>query len=278
MRTVDSAVYTKEYYLNDCTHYQEFVESNGKVLGDRFVKLLPFLQIKPGMRILDVGSGRGELCIYAAMQGAEAVGVDYSQAAIELSQKAIKDLPKEVASRISFVQAPVSKMKFKKNSFDLVVCVEVLEHLYPEEIEIMLKAVTSALKPGGRAIFHTAPNHWFNQYGYRYWSYPVGSLLISVFNTFMGKHYPGMQKPSTLRTESHKVMHVNEPTYFSLKRHFANYPLDFSIGSLNITAVKPVLSWKDRLFNLITYFHPLSKYVPFTILFGDDFLVQAKKR
>jgi len=277
MRTVDSKVYTKKYYLSDCTHYQEFLRSNGLELGDRFVKLLPYVKIKPGMRMLDVGSGRGELCIHAASKGAEAVGIDYSAAAINLANEAKKKLPKKIQSLLQFNKVAVTKIDFPADYFDIVVCVEVLEHLYPEEIELMLEKVFGSMKPGAIAIFHTAPNKLFNSYGYRYWSYPVGNLLIKLSNLITGNHYPTMQHPDTLRTESHKVMHVNEPTWFSLRKHFNRKGFEVKIRSLNITAVKPVLSWKDILFNVMVYFDPISRKFPLNVFFGDDFLIWVKK-
>lgn len=278
MRTVDSRVYTKNYYLSDCTHYQEFNRSGGIELGDRFVKLLPFLSIEPGMTVLDIGSGRGELCIYAARKGASAVGIDYSAAAVALANNVRNKLPGTIKRRLQFIKVPVTEIDFPKNYFDVVVCVEVLEHLYPEEIEIMLKKVEKCLKPGGRAVFHTAPNRWFGDIGYRYWSYPVGTWLIRISNFLTGNNYPSMQPPETLRTASHKVMHVNEPTWISLRDQFNNSGFDYSVRSLNITMIKPVLSWKDKLFNAIAYFHPLSTKFPFNMIFGDDFLVVATKR
>jgi cyclopropane fatty-acyl-phospholipid synthase-like methyltransferase len=278
MRTVDSNVYTKKYYLSDCNHYQEFVRSGGKELGDRFEQLLPYLNIQPGMKILDVGSGRGELCFYAATLGAEVTGVDYSKAAIDLANEAKAKLSKPVQKRLQFIKVPVTEMNFPDNFFDLVICVEVLEHLYPEEIGVMLASIYKSLKVEGRAVFHTAPNKWFNDVGYRFWSYPMGNLTIRLSNLFTGNTYPLMQNPQTLRTDSHKIMHVNEPTWFSLKHEFSNQDWEFYIQSMNITMIKPVLSWKDAVFNAIAYFHPLSKKFPFNMMFGDDFLVLARKR
>jgi cyclopropane fatty-acyl-phospholipid synthase-like methyltransferase len=250
----------------------------GMELGERFEKLLPFLKIGPGMKMLDIGSGRGELCLYAARMGAEAMGIDYSEAAIDLSNQARRKLPVQQRKLVKFVNSRVTRMKLPDNYFDLAVCVEVLEHLYPEEIDGMLTLLDKALKPGARVVFHTAPNRWFNDFGYRYWSYPVGSLLIGIWNRLKTRQYPPMQLPSQLRTDSHRVMHINEPTWFSLKRHFNRLKWDYSIQSMNITMVKPVISWKDTLFNALAFLHPLSKKFPLNIFLGDDYLILVTKR
>ena len=102
--------------------------------------------------------------------------------------------------------------------------------------------------------------------------------MIKASNIFFGKRYPSMMHPDKLRTDSHHVMHVNEPTWFSLHHHFGQYDWNYKIRSLNITMVKPVLSWKDVVFNAVAFFHPLSKYFPLNLTFGDDFIVIVEKR
>jgi len=63
-------------------------------------------------------------------------------------------------------------------------------------------------------------------------------------------------------------MHVNEPDYFSLCRLFQKTGFRGSIYSTNITVSKPLISWKDRLYNMLVYLNPLSYYFPFNIIWG----------
>lgn len=275
MRTVNQAYYTKEYFLHECSNFAEFARSKGTLLGDRFQVLLPYLDIKPKMNILDIGSGRGEMCIFAATRGATAVGVDYSKAAIEIAEKAVALQSAKIQKRVSFIRQPVIEMNFKPRSFDYIISCEVLEHLYPEEIEVMLKKVKTYLKPGGKIIFHTAPNAWFNNFTYPYFCYPVGSLLIRLWNKVSKRTYPALLKPEKIHHKTDQYMHINEPTYFSLKHQFDRAGLRSQIFSTNVTVAKPVLSWKDRLYNSVVFLLPLSKRYPVNVLWGNDFVILA---
>ena len=54
-----------------------------------------------GSKVLDIGCGRGELLYYSAMRGAAyALGIDYSEAAVELAQETAKRLPLELRDRV----------------------------------------------------------------------------------------------------------------------------------------------------------------------------------
>ena len=64
MKRVDPSIYDKNYYLEHSYGFERMLER---------VKL--YLDIKPGMRVLDLGCGIGDLAFYMAEQGAEVVGV-----------------------------------------------------------------------------------------------------------------------------------------------------------------------------------------------------------
>lgn len=275
IRSVPSRVYTKDYYLHDCSNFNEFNTSGGDVLGDRFKALLPYLQVKPGMKVLDIGSGRGELAFYASSLGAKVIGIDYSKAAVELANQALAQKSASIRSKVKFIHGSINQIKLPPKSFDLIISVEVLEHLYPEEVTLMLQSTLEWLAPNGRFVFHTAPNRWFNDYTYPYFCYPVGSLLIKLSNAFTHSRYPQLENPKLLRTESHQVMHVNEPTYFSLSKAFKQSGLKYKIKSTNVTVNKPIISWKDKLYNLLVFGSPISNYFPFNILWANDFLITS---
>ena len=278
MRSVHPSVYTTAYYLSDCTGYQEFLQSGGKDLNDRFRILLSVLPFSPRKKVLDIGSGRGEMCVYAAQQGCTVIGVDYSRDAITLARKMLRTQPKHIQKRVQFIQSFITSLHFPSKSFDIIYSIETFEHLYPEELEILLSGVRKWLKDDGVFIVHTAPNRWFNDIGYPLYCHPMSKCLVHLWNSIFRTHYPHNAHPTKLRTESHHTMHVNEPTYFSLQSLFKKHRFSFTITSTNVTIQKPVLSWKDSLFNTLVYLMPLSKFLPFNIVFGNDFLVSAKKK
>ncbi len=272
MRRVDPNVYTTEYYLTDCTGYKEFKESLGEELEPRFSEIIKYLRITPGMRVLDIGCGRGEMVLYAAKRGAKAIGIDYATEAIKLAKLVLMKQKKEIAKNMQFLIMDAKKLKFSSNSFDLIIMTDVVEHLYPEELDNVFNECKRVLKPGGKMVIHTAPNRLFNDIGYRYYSYIVGRMVVSLWNVILKKTYAHIARPEVLRTDSHHIMHINEPSYFSLKRLFKKHNFEGRIVSSNITAKKPEISFKDTFFNAVVYFHPISKNFPLNVLWGSDFV------
>jgi len=102
--------------------------------------------IKPGMRVVDLGSGTGMVTqLLAELVGptGKVIGVDYSE---EQVKKARELLPAGV-SNVSFVAASATDTGLPKEAFDLVYCRFLLIHL--TEPELALKEMFNLLKPGG---------------------------------------------------------------------------------------------------------------------------------
>jgi len=271
-RRVNPKVYTKEYYLTDCTGHEEFKKTSGDSLEPRLQELIKYFKVKSGMRVLDIGCGRGEMVLFCAKNGADAVGIDYSKDAIKLAKHAQASKPEKLKAKMSFYTMDAKKMKFNDSSFDSVILTDVVEHLYPEELAIVFQEIKRVLKKNGTLVIHTAPNKWFNDFGYPYYSYPLSSFLLFFWNLISRKKYPNIARPQELRKDSHAIMHINEPTYFSLKNLYKTYRFQGEIISTNITAKKPEISMKDVIFNCLVFLHPLSKRFPYNVFFGSDFV------
>jgi 2-polyprenyl-3-methyl-5-hydroxy-6-metoxy-1,4-benzoquinol methylase len=100
--TVPPQYYTRDYYLGACGGHEEFLDSEGKELCPRLQRILDLVDIEPGMRVLDVGCGRGELVLHAALKGAWAVGIDYSENAVEIAGELRASQPDEIKHKMSF--------------------------------------------------------------------------------------------------------------------------------------------------------------------------------
>lgn len=272
MRRVNPKVYTKKYYLTDCTGHEEFKESHGKRLDIALSELTKHFSINKEMKILDIGCGRGEIVFYCAFKGAKSTGIDYSGASIELAEYARSKMPEKIRRNTKFIKMDAKNLKFIKSSFDLIIMSGVVEHLYPEELELVFEQIKRVLKPKGKLIISTAPNRIFNEITYKYYCYPVSAFWVSLWNKLTKSKYPNIAKPHDIRTESHHIMHVNEPTFFSLNNLYKKFSFNGTIQSTNITVIKQKLSIKDSLFNLFVFLHPLSTKFPLNILFGSDFI------
>lgn len=97
-------------------------------------------------RLLDIGSGRGELLRAAREAGWQAVGVDPSPAFARHAAR---------YSGVEVRELPVERCEFASESFDVVILAAVLEHLYnPDET---IAEIARLLRPGG-ALFVDVPN------------------------------------------------------------------------------------------------------------------------
>lgn len=129
--------------------YYYFYEANGwqKNWKQDIAKVLNKISydLKPE-RTLDVGCGSSPNINY--LYG-DRIGIDINEKAIEF----IKGY-----SSAQFQIGNVMDIPFSNDSFDMVVCVEVLEHLYPKEVEKAMSELARVLKPKGHAILAT-PNY-----------------------------------------------------------------------------------------------------------------------
>ncbi|HEY9833805.1 MAG TPA: class I SAM-dependent methyltransferase [Stenomitos sp.] len=104
------------------------------------------------LRVLDLGCGNGSLSHAIAQQGYDVVGVEDSEQGVTIAKKTFPDC--------HFIQASIYDLPYTdlQNSFDVVIAVEVIEHLfYPKELA---KAARKCLKPNGRLIL-TTPYHGY---------------------------------------------------------------------------------------------------------------------
>lgn len=203
---VPSVLYDEEYFLSVCEGYDTFNTSEGAYLSGRLAEALSVAGIAAGMVVLDVGCGRGEILRHTSKLGAVAYGIDYADAAVHLSRQ-VADAAEEAHS-IEVSRASALFLPFPDNSFDRVLLLDIVEHLYPDELRIALRETWRVLKPGGRIIIHTAPNVWYDRY-----AYPMVRLVRKLMG--QGMRYP--RDPRAIIPENVHV-HVNEQSLLSLWR------------------------------------------------------------
>lgn len=123
----------------------------GKLFLDNFlntvVKTIRPLNIDS---VLDVGCGEGFTLGRLSKEkiGKEFEGIEYDEGAIELSRK--------LYPRLSIRKGDIYDLPYKNNSFDLVVCTEVLEHL-----ENPKKAYRELVRVSRKYILLSVPNEPF---------------------------------------------------------------------------------------------------------------------
>lgn len=203
-KPLPSTLYTKEYFLNACEGYEEFVESQGERLSRRLGEAFAYAEVKPGMKVLDVGCGRGEILRHVTRLGARAYGIDYAEVAVQLSREATQN----EATPIGVYRTDAKRLPYPDNTFDRALMFDVVEHLYPWELHASLSDIQRVLKPGGMIVVHTAPNRWYDQYAYPF---------VRLIRRLQGKKYPA--NPRALNVEANVEVHVNEQSVVSLGQY-----------------------------------------------------------
>jgi SAM-dependent methyltransferase len=100
-----------------------------------------------GARVLDAGCGPGLYAEELVRRGADVVGVDASEAMVELARARLGD-------RAQILRADLSEpLPFPDASFDLVVCALVIHHL--NDREAFLHELFRVLEAGGHAVVST---------------------------------------------------------------------------------------------------------------------------
>ncbi|MBN1289472.1 MAG: methyltransferase domain-containing protein [Actinobacteria bacterium] len=203
-KKVPSSLYTREYFTTDCDGYDTFMESAGSI-PERIREAMDMAGDLKDRWVLDLGCGRGELVREAALRGANVIGIDYADAAIELARELLREIDPGVRSKIELLKADAGCIPFSSGSFDVVFMVDVYEHLTPGEIEIVLEQIKRVLKPEGFLIIHTGPNTWFYKVGY--------PIVKTCYRLFLRR-----ELPRDLRGAYDDIMHVNEQSPLSLHR------------------------------------------------------------
>jgi cyclopropane-fatty-acyl-phospholipid synthase len=139
------------------------------------------LQLQPGMRILDIGSGFGSFLIHAAKYyGVQGVGVTLSQKQREFAIEACRGLPIEIR---------LQDYRDVSEKFDRVISIGMFEAVGPKNFATYMEKCSSVLKDDGAFLLHTMgankPNiptsHWVDKYIFPGGHIPAVSEISKAF-------------------------------------------------------------------------------------------------
>ena len=201
MQSIPPDVYDRDYFLSQIVEgYDEFRENRG--VSYNKAKLVRQLTPGPGIKILDAGCGRGEVALACAKAGAHVSGIDYSEAAVELTREVLEGFP-----HVDIRQGDVTDLPWPDDTFDRVQFSDVIEHLDPPQAVPALRELRRVLKPGGYLLVHTAPNRLFMKVGW-----PLSRPLVRLVG-----HGEIADKVDGW-FEVADEYHVNEQSVYSLRR------------------------------------------------------------
>jgi len=266
--TPPPSIYNKNYYLNVCLGSEEFKKSKGQDVHPRIKSLLQNIHLDKTMHVLDIGCGRGDISIYLARFVKRVVGIDYSSDAIKIAKK-LKENSVRTKRKLQFIQCDATSLPFADSSFDVIVAIDILEHLTKDDVVKMMREIKRVLKSNGQLFVHTGTNRILYNTTYPFYIYPINLLLTSVDKKYKNITYKSL--PKDPRTKDEYLQHVNEPTYFYLKNLFRKFGFSGNFIT-EVGYIKDGTSMRTKLYNFIVTFYPLSKYFPLNLFFGWNFI------
>ena len=122
------------------------------------------LQLKPGMKVLDIGCGWGSFSRYAAENyGVSVLGVTVSKEQYQYAKKICQGLPVEILFQ---------DYRDVRGLFDRICSIGMFEHVGPRNHKDYMKVAHRCLKKSGLFLLHTIgsntskyhPNPWIHKY------------------------------------------------------------------------------------------------------------------
>ena len=175
------ALFLDETMTYSCALFQEGTETLEDAQRAKLDLICRKLELKPGMRMLDIGCGWGSLAIHAAREyGASVWGITLSEPQAELARERARDASVEDRVEIRVMDY----RDLREERFDAIASIGMVEHVGVAQIDDYAARIAQVLEPGGRVLNHgitrvpSEPNgvHIAGDFSDRY-VFPDGELL-----------------------------------------------------------------------------------------------------
>lgn len=145
---------TEQFKRDDSGSYDSYADDYHHCvdkLCEPFVKqMVKLAHLRPGQRVLDVGTGSGNVANYVAKllsNSGSVVGIDFSEGMLKVADFTAKN---EGLSNIQFVRMDAENLALPTGLFDSIISLRAVQH-FPNATHA-LKDMYRCLKPGGRLV------------------------------------------------------------------------------------------------------------------------------
>lgn len=163
----------ESYVLGNAEQEHERLKLQGRFVEKLTVQFLVSAGLEPGMNVLDLGCGMGDVSLLAARlvgPSGRVTGIDRDPVVIEKARKRVGDEGR--GSEIEFIQAELLNFHSDQR-LDAAVGRYVL-FVQPDPLAAIVH-VAKQVRPGGVIVFHET------DFANRIRSYPDGTLFAKVF-------------------------------------------------------------------------------------------------
>lgn len=166
--------------------------------------------------------------MHCSSYGIFSIGIDYSASAMRIAKETAVAFSTHARLGAPFILADAEYLPFKAEVFSVTFLMDIVEHLYPNQLERALDDVKRVLKPNGCLVIHTSPNALVMKYGV---------LILRVLAFLKGGKVLGISyKTKDPRKVQDRYLHVNEQSPIGLRRKLRK--LDFGQIKIIVKGVK----------------------------------------
>ncbi|MFL5892335.1 MAG: class I SAM-dependent methyltransferase, partial [Solirubrobacterales bacterium] len=144
-------LFLDESMTYSCALWEEGAETLEGAQRAKLELICRKLELRPGMRMLDIGCGWGSLAIHAAREhGASVWGITLSEPQAELARRRAEE-----AGVSGLVEIRVMDYRdLREERFDAVASIGMVEHVGAAQIDEYAARIAQVLEPGGRVLNH----------------------------------------------------------------------------------------------------------------------------
>ncbi|TMK14073.1 MAG: class I SAM-dependent methyltransferase, partial [Alphaproteobacteria bacterium] len=151
-----------------CAYFQSPEDDLETAQANKKRHIAAKLLLRPGQKVLDIGSGWGGLALYLASEcGAEVTGLTLSQEQLKVAQRRAA-----VAGLSDRVHFHLRDYREERGEYDRIVSVGMFEHVGVNQYGVFFDKLNALLKPDGVALLHSigrmdgpgTTNPWIRKY------------------------------------------------------------------------------------------------------------------